>query len=156
MALQHELGFPNPIDSKEHEALLNIVLTAGLLSKEGDRVLKSQNLTASQFNVLMILKYQSENGRANQSRLGEMLLVNRSNVTGLVDRIENAGWARRVPDRIDRRVKYVELTPSGEKILEKAERVYFGRIREVMKAISAKDCDALCQNLEKLREALYA
>ena len=85
MSLQKELGLPNPLEAPGHEAVLNIVLTGELLAKEGDRLLRPFGLTDSQFNVLMLLKYQVKGGGINQTRLGQMLLVNRSNVTGLVD-----------------------------------------------------------------------
>ena len=90
MSLQDELGLENSIKNRAHEALLNVVLTGTLLVKEGDRVLRPFGLTDAQFNVLMLLKYQSDHGEMNQTSLGNMLLVNRSNVTGLIDRLEQA------------------------------------------------------------------
>jgi DNA-binding MarR family transcriptional regulator len=38
-------------------------------------------------------------------------------VTTVLDRLERAGYARRVPDRGDRRRVLVELTPSARKLL---------------------------------------
>ena len=90
MSLQNELGFINPIETRAHEALMNVVLTSALLVKQGHRLMRPFGLTDAQFNVLMLLKYQSDNGELNQTDLGNMLVVNRSNVTGLVDRLEQA------------------------------------------------------------------
>ena len=131
MSIQHELGFPNPVKSVAHEAALNIVLTGALLAKESDRVLRPGGVTSAQFNLLMLLKYQSRDGSLNQTRLGEMLLVHRSNITGLVDRMEKAGWLRRGPKAGDRRVKKIRLTPSGERVLARAEGAYFARLAEI-------------------------
>ena len=58
MGLAKELGLPNPIDLENHETVMSVMVTAALFSKEGDRLLKRFGLTDSQFNVLMLLKYQ--------------------------------------------------------------------------------------------------
>src|SRR3954451_3229240 len=46
-------------------------------------------------------------------RLAETLACDASNVTGLVDRLESRGLVRRHPSDADRRVKVLDLTPSG-------------------------------------------
>jgi DNA-binding MarR family transcriptional regulator len=48
------------------------------------------------------------------SALAEALDCDNSNITGIVDRLEAAGFARRQPDPRDRRVKAVVLTEKGE------------------------------------------
>jgi DNA-binding MarR family transcriptional regulator len=154
MSLQHELGFRNPFQNRAHEALLNVVLTGTLLAKEGDRVLRSFGLTDAQFNVLMLLKYQSNGGEINQTILGNMLLVNRSNVTGLIDRLEQAGWVKRTADSSDRRVNQVKLTSDGEHVLERAEKAYSVRVNEIMASLSSEEDIHLCSMLERVRKRL--
>ena len=48
--------------------------------------------------------------------LAEALACDASNVTGLVDRLESRGFIRRKPTAGDRRVKVLELTPSGVRL----------------------------------------
>jgi DNA-binding MarR family transcriptional regulator len=154
MALGEELGFRNPVQYPGHEALLALVVTAGLLAKEGDRVLRPLGLTDSQFNVLALLRFQSEDGSLDQSTLGRMLVVNRSNVTGLIDRMERSGWVERLSDRDDRRVKRVRLTAAGRRLLERADRVYFQRVIDVMGSLPEREREQLARTLEKVRSAL--
>jgi DNA-binding MarR family transcriptional regulator len=154
MGLKEELGFPNPIENSAHEAVLNVLVTADLIAKEGERVARPFGLTDAQLNVLMILRYQSKEGELDQSSLGRMLVVNRSNVTGLVDRMEDAGLVRRGPDERDRRVKRVSLTADGRRVLKSAERAYMQRVEEVIGALTAGERAALRSALEKLREKL--
>jgi DNA-binding MarR family transcriptional regulator len=154
MPLQQELGFPKPIEEPSHEAVLNILVTADMLAKEGERVVRPAGLTESQFNVLMLLMYQSDGGEMDQTTLGRMLVVNRSNVTGLVDRMEKAGLVVRVPDPRDRRVKRVSTTPAGRRALKDAEALYMERVREVMGALSVKERAVLSGYLERLRAKL--
>lgn len=154
MTLREELGFPNPVKSPSHEALLGLVVTATLLTKEGDRVLRPLGLSDSQFNVLALLRFQSEDGSLDQTTLGRMLVVNRSNVTGLVDRMEKAGWVVRASDGNDRRVKRVCLTPEGRRLAESADRKYMARVHAVMGALSEKERETLAKVLEKVRGTL--
>jgi DNA-binding MarR family transcriptional regulator len=49
-------------------------------------------------------------------RLAEMLSCDASNVTGLVDRLEARGLVQRRPWADDRRVKALDLTPTGSQL----------------------------------------
>ncbi len=49
-------------------------------------------------------------------RLAETLACDASNVTGLVDRLESRGLVRRTPSPSDRRVKVLDLTPTGVRL----------------------------------------
>jgi len=49
-------------------------------------------------------------------QLAETLACDASNVTGLVDRLESRGLVRRHPSAEDRRVKVLELTPTGARL----------------------------------------
>jgi len=155
MSLQKELGLPNPITHPGHETVMSLVLTGEILAKEGDRLLRAFSLTDSQFNILMLLKYQVEGGEINQTQLGRMLLVNRSNVTGLIDRMEKAGWVERSSEAGDRRVKRIKLTAVGRRLVERAEKVYFAEIEKIMAALTPDEARRLCAFTERLRERLH-
>lgn len=156
MSLQHEMGYRHPLENLEQEALLNVMYTALVFSKEGYRLLSPLRLTESQFNVLMILKYQSGGEPMTQTRLGNMLLVNRSNVTGLIDRMEKAGWVERMNDAADRRINRVRLTKAGVHRLAEAEPVYFARLKDVIGVLNRKEQKQLCRLLERIRTTLPA
>ena len=68
------------------------------------------DLSPIQCHVLHLL----EPGRPlPMSRLADTLSCDASNVTGLVDRLESRGLVRRQPSSHDRRVKVLQLTPTG-------------------------------------------
>lgn len=154
MSLQSELGFPRPIIHKAHETLLSIVVTGDLLTREAQRALAPFGITEAQFNVLMILTYQSEDGKMSQTLLGRMLLVNRSNVTGLVDRMEKAGWVRRVPTEDDRRMNQVVITQEGTDLLKRAHHAYYERVEAIMRDISSSEWKNLVELTEKVRQGV--
>ena len=155
MGLHDELGYQKPFGHRGHEALLNIVLTGEILKKEGQKILSPFGITDAQFNVLMLLNYQSEDGRLNQTELGNMLLVNRSNVTGLIDRMEKTGLVRRVSDEYDRRINLVEITPEGSKIMDSAQKAYFSRIDKIMADLSDSEKQNLCSFMEMIRKQVF-
>lgn len=154
MSLHEELGLKKPFKHMGQATLLNIIATSSLLMSEGQNILSGFGLTLSQLNVLMMLKYQSENGQLNQTELGSMLLLKRSGLTGLVDRMEKGGLVRRIPDPDDRRVNLVEMTDEGKQLLDKTEAPYFSRIEQITQVLSEEDHAAISLILEKIRNQL--
>jgi DNA-binding MarR family transcriptional regulator len=152
--LREELGLRRPIEHPAHEPLLGIVYTATLLAKHGGRLLRAHGLTDAQFNVLMILHHQGDNGRLSQARLGQLLLVNRSNVTGLVDRMERDGIVRREDDPEDRRINLVAITEAGERVMQAAKADYYPMVEAVMGGLDENDRVELIQLLGRVRAGL--
>ena len=87
---------------------------------------------------------------ASMSALAEAFKCDASNVTWLVDRLEENGLAERRPHPTDRRVRTVALTRKGSKVRSQIEQ----RIHEApefMHQLSERDLDALCRILAKIR-----
>ena len=63
------------------------------------------------------------------NRLAETLSCHASNVTGLVDRLESRGLVRRQPSTEDRRVKVLQLTPTGLRLRTQLLKRVAGRSR---------------------------
>ncbi len=58
-------------------------------------------------------------------RMAELLHCDPSNVTGIVDTLEERNLAARKPSKADRRVKVVELTAAGRKLRARASEEMF-------------------------------
>jgi len=69
---QEELGMKNSVVNQAPETMLGIVDTGTLLNRQG-RPLRRFGLTEAQFNILMLLRRQPDNGRMNQARLVGLL-----------------------------------------------------------------------------------
>src|SRR6185436_970679 len=70
-------------------------------------------LSPAQCHVLHLI----EPGRPlPMGQLAGTLACDASNVTGLVDRLESRGLVRRRPSTEDRRVKVLDLTPTGSRL----------------------------------------
>jgi DNA-binding MarR family transcriptional regulator len=150
-SLQRELGFTHPLIHPAHEPTLAIVYTATLLQKSAGRLLRDHGLTDAQFNVLMLLHHQGERGRMSQIRLGKLLLVNRSNVTGLVDRMERDRLVRREDDPGDRRVNLVAITDKGQEVLSDAMNEYYPMLEKVMADLDSQERGKLMALLAQVR-----
>src|SRR6185369_5521655 len=81
-------------------------------------------LSPAQCHVLHLI----EPGRPlPMGQLAETLACDASNVTGLVDRLESRGLVRRRPSPEDRRVKVLQLTPTGSRLRTQMLRRMAGR-----------------------------
>jgi DNA-binding MarR family transcriptional regulator len=72
-----------------------------------------------------------------------------SNVTWLVDRLEERGLVERVPQPTDRRVRTVALTRKGQKLRALIEERFFEPPEE-LRALSANDLTTLRRILHKI------
>ena len=155
MALEEELKLKKGFDILGHEALLNIYYTANLLKKRADVLFRVSGLTDVQYNVLALLTYQtSEEGGLSQAQLSDMMLVNRANITSLVDRMEKAGLVVRTAHSEDRRFNIIKLTTKGEKLFEKVEPLYHEQIQQVMSSVAKPEQKKLMAILDKVRANL--
>jgi DNA-binding MarR family transcriptional regulator len=103
------------------------------------------DLSPSQFSVLNLLRGVSDG--FSQTELSRALVMHRSNVTGLVDRLEQRRLVARRENAADRRAWRVVLTPAGTALLaeilphydEVAEAVWGGmslaRVRALRRAL---------------------
>jgi DNA-binding MarR family transcriptional regulator len=155
MSLQSELGMRRGFENPAHEALLNIYYTASRTRKKAGEFFRLQGLTDVQFNVLSLLKHQSgESGGLTQVELSRMMLVNRANITTLIDRMEKGNLVARKPVPDDRRYNTIELTPHGQQMYERVQGVYRKKINDIMQALSPEELKSLISILEKLRKNL--
>lgn len=108
----------NPLTAAERSRIgmwLRLVRCYNLAMRELSSSLR-EDCTIPQFDVLAQIR-RSENG-LTFSALSEKLLVTAGNLTGIVDRLEKRGLARREVNPKDRRQTFIKLTPEGEKYCE--------------------------------------
>src|SRR4051812_10321241 len=97
-----------PIPGPRYQALLQLLRTAETLWNSSRLFFERWDLGPSQFNLLNLLIDCPEG--LSQTELSRQLITHRSNVTGLVDRLEARGLVRRKASADDRRAYRVVLT----------------------------------------------
>jgi DNA-binding MarR family transcriptional regulator len=86
------------------------------------------------------------------SQLAELLHCDNSNITGIVDSLEDKNLALRFPSEVDRRIKVIELTVPGERLLKRLSREV-AKPPAWVKALSPEDQEALRDILSRAVEA---
>lgn len=119
-----------------YELTVAVMGTADAFLRLSHRLFRPHGLTGAQYNVLSVLA--AEPTGISQRELSDVLVVDRSNVTGLLDRMEKTGWVNRTDHPQDRRVYQVKLTPKGRKLWEKVEPLYLNAVGQVTGGLSQK------------------
>lgn len=133
-------------------AKLSILIKKSSLQfdKYANQLLAQQDLTASQFKIMLVLYYSDH--PVCQAEIEAKFNMTNPTVTGLVQKLEAKGLISRVVKAEDRRVKQLVLTPLAME--RKEELLSIERYMEEMmtKRLSAEEKEQLCTLLTKLIE----
>lgn len=100
----------------EEEALLNLHRTAGELAYRFAELLRPHGLSATQYNVLRILRGAGDTGLPC-GEIATRMITRDSDVTRLLDRLEARELVVRSRDSADRRVIVIRITADGLALL---------------------------------------
>lgn len=93
--------------------------------------LKASGITVRQLAVLEALYHL---GSMRQSELAKKMLCTPGNITGVVDKLEEAKLVERRDQADDRRCNYLALTTKGQALIK---RVFPRHVRDIVSAMSA-------------------
>lgn len=131
-----------------YQALIQLLRTAEDLWNASRVFFARWDLSPSQFNVLNLL-FSEPNG-LSQSELSRLLIMHRSNATGLVDRLEKRGLLRRQDAPEDRRAYRVVLTPQGQDLLNAIYPHYYQAANDVWADLPETRASDLLIELQEL------
>lgn len=132
------------------EVMVNLLHTYDVLSASTGKFLAEHGLAKSSFGILLNLRHGPEEGMLLHD-LGEVLLMTRANVTGLIDHLEEKGLVKRVVDLNDRRARFARITKKGEALVEEVAPLHYQRISRRMRSLSPAERETLVALLKKLR-----
>jgi DNA-binding MarR family transcriptional regulator len=150
--LQRELKKRGPFASLEQEVILNIARTGDQLLVRAERLLREFGLTGSQYNVLRILR--GEGRPMPMLEIASRTVQVVPGITGLVDRLESAGFVRRERSTEDRRVIFVAITDKALEVLARLDEPLVAREKKLIGGLSPTEQRELIRLLEKIREHL--
>ena len=131
--------FANPA----HEALMGVWWSGLMLKRTARAFFRAHAVSDTQFNALVVLKVAG--CPLTQRELGERLLVDKSDLTGVIDRMEKAGLVARRAVKGDRRAA-----------LAAAEPDYIALVTRVMSAFTPAETATLTKLMVRLHDALDA
>jgi DNA-binding MarR family transcriptional regulator len=126
--------------------LLELLRTADVIWNASRVLFERWRLGPSQFNVLNLLHLKPAG--LSQSELSRHLIMHRSNLTWLVDRLEKEGLVCRKESVVDRRAYRVMLTPAGAALLETILPSYYGEAEKVWRHLGLKRAAQLILELQ--------
>ncbi len=150
--LQQELKKKKPFDSPEQEANLNILRTNDRFENRLGRLFREYGLTASQYNVLRILRGEGE--PLPSLEIAERMVQVVPAITGLIDRLEKQNFVTRQRCSKDRRVVYIEITDKALDLLTQMDDPLAELHRKLIGHLSRKELKELSRLLEKARQSV--
>ena len=120
--LQAELKQTRPFRSPTEETFVSLQRTAAVLEHALETALKPSGITATQYNVLRILRGAGADGLC-RSEVGERMVRRVPDVTRLLDRLEDSELIARARGGDDRRYVTTRITPKGLAALASLDEV---------------------------------
>jgi DNA-binding MarR family transcriptional regulator len=148
--LQREVKKKTPFEQLEQEAALNLARTNDRIQIGFDRLFRDYALTPSQYNILRILRGEAKPMPILE--IAERTVTIVPGITGLIDRLERAGFVLRRRCTEDRRVIFVEITAEGRDVLKRLDQPVLDLHQELMGHLSEKELRDLIRLLEKVRD----
>jgi DNA-binding MarR family transcriptional regulator len=127
----------------EETAFLDLLRATDLLSRGLIGVLKQEDLSMTQYNVLRILRGAPEGLPCGE--VSSRMITRDPDITRLLDRLEKRGMISRTRESKDRRMVMARITPQGLKLLgrldepvQETHRKQLGHLgRERLRALAA-------------------
>jgi len=146
------IDLPLPLPNKRHEALVSFWWTSAMLKKISRRFFRENYSSEAHFNLLITL--MRSDGPMTQNELSQKLLVDKSNITGLLDKLEALGQIKRNKVPGDRRSYHVTLTKAGHELVEGLDGLYSEMVEQVMSVFTEEECEQFVSLTRKLRISL--
>jgi MarR family transcriptional regulator, 2-MHQ and catechol-resistance regulon repressor len=141
------------VENPSYRALWTLVRAYHSLVGVFSRFFEERGITGAQWGVLRVLTDAGEGGLM-LSDLSKRLMVTCGNTTGVVDRLEQAGYLRRVRQPGDRRVVFAQLTPEGSRLFREILPDYLALVSDLMGSLSPEEQELVADCCGRLHEAV--
>jgi len=117
------------------------------LSAYGGPGLRAGGLGDSDFRVLEVLLHK---GPLPVNAIGPKVFLTPGSISTAVDRLFERGLVSRADQAQDRRVRVVDLTPRGRKLIERVFKAHAARMEELAAGLTTAERTQLVQLLKKI------
>ena len=127
------------LDEEELAAWRGMLRAHAELVRELDAELaREHDMPLSSYEVLLFLNDSAE-GRMRMSELADSVLLSRSGLTRLVDRLERTGLLRRERCESDARGLFAEITAEGRRAFAMARKTHLDGVRRLFLSRFSRD-----------------
>ena len=138
--------------SLEEAVFLDLVRTSDVLSRRLVYVLKNEDLSSNQYNVLRILRGAPEGLPCGE--IGNRMITRDPDVTRLLNRLEKRGLVSRCRETEDRRMVLTRISPEGLKLLARLDEPVQEAHREQLGHLGRERLKALTELLRASRDPI--
>jgi DNA-binding MarR family transcriptional regulator len=132
---------------------LRLLSCTNLITAEIRQRLRSEfEFTLPRFDLMAQLDRESNGLRL--SELSKRMMVTNGNLTGLVDRLIEEGYVRRVDDPTDGRASVVRLTRAGTDIFKKLAAAHEAWLATLFDELNPEAAERLMQDLAALKRSV--
>jgi MarR family 2-MHQ and catechol resistance regulon transcriptional repressor len=150
-AIFDEMGFDlEQVRVPQAAAIYALAKIYTTVARDLGAVYKRFGLTATSFNLLVLVHHGKDRANLTQQAISQRLVVTESDITKVIDRLERQHLVRRVPGR-DRRSKLLQISPKGVQRLEAVWPHHRTAMERLARAIEPGDVRVLAQILGRLR-----
>jgi len=135
-----------------HDVLVALLQVQSLIERRSDAFFQPYGLTSAQFNILNLLAFHD--GRMEQLALVELLLVGKSSISVVLNRMVRDGLIKREEHPKDRRQVVLSLTAKGRALWRKISKRYESGVTQIFGALPAKRRHPFLGDLSVIQEAL--
>lgn len=147
-ALKKRLKMKKDVPARE-ELSLNLKVASNLLSNRMEKLTSGYGITASQYNVLRILKGVYPEGHPRCEIAPRMIDI-APDITRIIDRLEKQGFVIRDRTKEDRRKSITKLTEKGLNLIDKIKPAIDKEHKNATKNLTEEECKKLSALLEKM------
>jgi len=141
---------PKPGSCPEEVAYLEMMRTMEALSHRFAQVLKAEDLSATQYNVLRILRGAPEGLPCGE--IGNRMVTRDSDITRLLDRLEKRSLISRCRESKDRRTVWTKITQEGLELLAQLDEPIRTAHRKLLGHLGSKRLNLLTDLLRLARD----
>jgi DNA-binding MarR family transcriptional regulator len=131
------------------QAWRSFVMAKAEIGRALQRGWRASGLTGAQLGVLRVLAEDSAEG-TKLNEISERLYVTPGNLTGIIDRLEEAGYLSRAAHPEDRRVTLAFMTPAGRELFAHVYPSHTARVSQLMSALAVREQELLTDFLSRL------
>ena len=126
-------------------------IVSNYMDKDMNNCLSDYNITRSQMGILIYIQVaECKNIEANQVDIEKEFNLKNPTVTGIINRLEEKGYIKRVRSDKDKRYNKLELTESGREILNKGKRKAEENEEKLLKILTQDEVNELKRILTKI------
>jgi len=135
--------------NEHHKMMVNLLLTSTRLNERFENIISDYDITATQFNVLRILRGQNKKA-VSIGLIKERMIDRNSDVSRIIERLVQKKYIERTENVEDRRQKDVRISTTGLNLLSRID-VCEKKMDKELRHLSETDAKTLNTLLDKLR-----